>query len=102
MPALHHLCVEHGEAMTPRQKTGVAQMIEEITQEHRCILEIEDDEVTVYDGRGHTGAALAPSRRDPLRPHDEGAGDREGIRRRPRDGAVGLPRHHGHGRLSSL
>jgi len=38
--------------MTPRQKTGVASIIEEITKEHRCILEVEDDEVTVYDGHG--------------------------------------------------
>lgn len=41
--------------MTPRQKAGVAQMIVEITEEHRCILSIEDDEVTVYDGHGSEG-----------------------------------------------
>jgi hypothetical protein len=53
--------------MTPRQKAGVASMIVEITEEHRCIVEIEDDEVTVFDGHGgrkhaqhshHRGATL--------------------------------------------
>ncbi len=38
--------------MTPRQQAGVARMIVEITEVHGCVLEIEDDEVTVSDGRG--------------------------------------------------
>lgn len=52
--------------MTPRQQAGVAKMLVEITEEHGCIVEIEGDEVTVYEDRPGGGGHHAHHRGETL------------------------------------